>query len=200
VDFYAGEHPDDREVIMAKNGGALALVVVAGVAFAAAGTDGEPARQDAGAGVRDARTTAWQSGGTTFRRQASTEVATCFDHSFGQVRQFFASTECSSLYRVLLESDDLGNTAVILLSWIEMPDRDAAEDLKSLIDVYGTGDITPPDEEVLRASGVRFSGRYYGSRLDGRVLVVAEAEASDGPVSGEALDRMAETAAEFPAG
>ena len=186
---------------MAKNGGALALVVVAGVAFAAVGTDGGTAPQSAGASARDARTTAWQSGGTAFRRQASTEVATCYDHSFGQVRQFFASTECSSLYRVLLESDDeRGNTAVILLSWIEMPDRDGAEDLKALIDVYGTGDVTPPDEEVLRASGVRFSGRYYGSRLDGRVLVVAEAEASDGPVSGEALDRMAETAAEFPAG
>ncbi len=186
---------------MAKNGGALALVVVAGVAFAVAGTDGDPARRGAGAEVGDARTTAWQAGGTAFRRQASTRVMTCFDHSFGQVQQFFASTECRSLHRVLLESDDEhGNTAVILLSWIEMPDRDGAEDLKALVDVYGTGDITPPDEEVLRSSGVRFSGRYYGSRLDGRVLVVAEAEASDGPVSGEALDRMAETAAEFPAG
>lgn len=117
----------------------------------------------------------------------------CAPQSFGQVREFFARTPCQSMHRTQSElCDEHGETIMVSITWVRMPSAVSAQQLKQLVDVDGTGNVTPI------AHGSRFTGRYYAARRTGSLVVIAEAVPVGGLVSAEMLTGVAQIAAEFP--
>ncbi|ANZ38731.1 hypothetical protein BBK82_24360 [Lentzea guizhouensis] len=134
----------------------------------------------------------------TLKRTAKAE-AQCLTHSFGQVRDHFMRNPCKSLDRTLLAvGDDRGNVAVVSVAWVGFRGRREAGEFKRLIDVHGTGDITPLAAPLLDLADVRFTALHYQSRPDGDTVVIAEAETASGQVSGDVLDALADMASWLP--
>ncbi|SEQ44348.1 hypothetical protein SAMN05216188_10357 [Lentzea xinjiangensis] len=134
----------------------------------------------------------------TLKRTAKPAVE-CVSHSFGQVRDHLTRNPCRSLDRTLFAvGDDRGNVAVVSVAWVGFRTRRDAGEFKELIDVHGTGDITPLAAPLLGLADVRFTGLHYRSRSDGGTVVIAEAEPASGRVSGEVLDAMADMASWLP--
>jgi hypothetical protein len=134
----------------------------------------------------------------TLKRVAKAE-AQCLSHSFGQVRDHFVHNPCRSLDRTLLTvGDDRGNVAVVSVAWVGFRTRRDAGEFKRLIDVHGTGDITPLASSLLNMADVRFTALHYQSRSDRDTVVIAEAEPASGHVTGEVLDALADMASWLP--
>lgn len=201
----------------AKTGGAvLAGALLAGLAAAAngggatasigAGLDAATAaRADArtASSERDARAgneaRAWRRMGLREIRKIARQRLRCPLQSYGQVREFFLRTPCDSLDQVLIPlADDRGNVLVVSVMWVRLPSAADAADFQRLEDTYGTGDVTPVATELLRAGGIRFTGRHYRSRRDGRLVALAEAEPLHGRPSATLLDDAAAIAVVLP--
>ncbi|MGA6165110.1 hypothetical protein [Amycolatopsis magusensis] len=124
----------------------------------------------------------------------------CARHSFGQVQQFFLSNPCRELDRMLLAAgDEQGNEIAVSIAWVRMPRVSGATEFQSLVDVDGTGNVSPLGSAVLGLAKIEFTGRYYDSRRDGALVVVAEATPIGGRPSEELLHDVADVADEFPA-
>lgn len=124
----------------------------------------------------------------------------CAKHSFGEVQQFFLSNPCRELDRMLLAAgDEHGNDIAVSIAWVRMPRAGGATEFKSLVDVDGTGNISPLGSAVLGLAKIEFTGRYYDSRRDGALVVIAEATPIGGRPSEELLHDVADVADEFPA-
>jgi hypothetical protein len=124
----------------------------------------------------------------------------CAVQSYGRVREFFLRTPCESLSQGLFVLGDAhGNTMVASVMWVQMSSEEDAKELKGLEDTYGSGDITPIGTEILQLGGLRFTGRYYGSRQNGSLLVIAETEPLQGRPSASFLKKVAKVAAVLPA-
>jgi PPE-repeat protein len=142
---------------------------------------------------------AWRRMGMRELKQTTKRDLRCVGASFGQVQQFFLHTPCTSLVRRLFAvGDDGGNSAAISIAWVGFRTRGQANNLKDLIDVYGTGDIKPLASSLLDLAEVTFTGRYYHADRKGSTLTIAEAETVAGRVDPELLKAMAEVAAELP--
>ncbi|GAA4889082.1 hypothetical protein [Saccharopolyspora cebuensis] len=142
---------------------------------------------------------AWKRMGLRRSRESFDDQVECVTHSFGEVREFFVRNPCRSLEQALYGvGDGAGNVAAVSVSAVTMPSRNQVWTFKRLIDTHGTGDITPLGGPLLKAYDVRFTGHHYDSRTQGKRLVVAEAEAVSGQLSGDALDAIAEVAALLP--
>lgn len=134
----------------------------------------------------------------TLKRTAKPALE-CLSHSFGQVRDHFVRNPCKSLDRTLFAiGDDQGNVAVVSVAWVGFRNRGDAGEFKKLIDVHGTGDITPLATPLLGLADIRFTGLHYQSRPDGSTVVIAETESAAGQVSGEVLDAVADMASWLP--
>ena len=83
-------------------------------------------------------------------------------------------------------------------AWVGFRDRRDAGEFKKLIDVRGTGDITPLGTPLLDLADIRFTGLHYQSRPDGGTVVIAETETASGHVSDEVLDAVADIASWLP--
>ncbi|MGM1063977.1 hypothetical protein [Saccharothrix sp. Mg75] len=73
--------------------------------------------------------------------------------------------------------------------------------VRDLVDVHGSGDITPLGGELLGLGGITFTGLRYGSDIDvgGAGVTVAEAEnAPGGQFDHDTLDAIAEVASYLP--
>ncbi|HEY8371788.1 MAG TPA: hypothetical protein VIL00_03500 [Pseudonocardiaceae bacterium] len=126
-------------------------------------------------------------------------AATCAAHSFGQVQEFFLRTPCRSLQRALFAVPDTrGGTIAVAVAWVRMRKSRDAVRLRALVDTYGTGNVTPLAGTALGLSGVRFAGKYYDSRRDGSLVVIAEAAPAGGRPDPELMKGVAQVAAEFP--
>ncbi|MCO1581808.1 hypothetical protein M8C13_39275 [Crossiella sp. SN42] len=142
---------------------------------------------------------AWQRLGTRQLRKEVRTAAECLSHSFGRVREFFAHTPCKSLDRALFSiGDGEGNVVVVSVVWVRFRSRGQAEDFRRLSDVHGSGDITPLAAELLELRDIRFTGRNYDAQPNGNAVVIAETETAAGSLSAEALDAVAEVAAQLP--
>jgi hypothetical protein len=86
----------------------------------------------------------------------------------------------------------------VSVAWVGFRNRRDAGEFKKLIDVHGTGDITPLGTALLDLADIRFTGLHYQSRPDGTTVVIAEAETASGQVSGETLDAVADMASWLP--
>ncbi|MFD8500796.1 hypothetical protein [Amycolatopsis sp. NPDC059657] len=195
-------------------GGSVGAAVVAGVVFFASGGAG-----GGGAAVESAashslkgkssskeaarkgnRAEAWKRLGLKSLKQTAKRDLKCVTASFSEVRDFFAHNPCRSLDRLLVAvADSHGNTVVVSVAWVKMPKADTTGKLKRIIDIQGSGDISPLASGALGLGGVDFTGHHYASRQSGSLLVVAETAPGGGHPGNELLDTVAEVAAEFPA-
>jgi hypothetical protein len=190
--------------------GAAIAVGVGGIG-GGAGTGGTAADSAGAASGSSARVTqgkqaarngrsddAWRSLRLRKVREAAERAANCAVNSYGQVRDFFLRNPCRSLDRMLFTlADPAGNTFVVSVSWVGLRRRGDVRDLKQLIDEYGTGSVAPLGFSVLRDQGVRFTGKPFRSRPDGRVLVVAEGAKVAGHPDEEFFTTVVEVAAEL---
>jgi hypothetical protein len=134
----------------------------------------------------------------TIKKVAKRELK-CAPYSFAEVRNFFVRHPCKALSRMLLAvGDGGGNTVVVTIAWVRMPKAAEARDLRKLADRDGTGNIYALPDAVLKRAGVQFTGDHYESRLDGSLLVIAEATSGGGHPDPAVLDDAADVAAEFP--
>jgi hypothetical protein len=115
--------------------------------------------------------------GVRVTARATDDASDCVAHSYGQVQDFFRRHPCSALVRAQLELQDRrGDVVLVPIAWVEMPTADEAGALKTLLDGSGTGNITELSREQGRYRSVRYTGSAYASRLDGRIVVNAQAE------------------------
>ncbi|MGO1056767.1 hypothetical protein [Crossiella sp. CA198] len=153
-------------------------------------------RQSARRGKADE---AWQRLGLRRLRREVRTAAECVSHSFGEIRGFLAHTPCKSLDRALFSvGDGEGNVVVISVVWVRFHNRGRAGDFKRLHEIHGNGDIRPLGAELLELRDIRFSAHHYDAKLSGTAVVIAETEAAAGSLSSEALDAVAQVAAELP--
>jgi len=142
---------------------------------------------------------AWRQVNLRTLKRTARPALECLSHSFGQVRDHFVRNPCRSLDRTLFAiGDDQGNAAVVSVAWVGFRDRRDAGEFKKLIDVHGTGDITPLATPLLDLADIRFTGLHYQSRSDGSTVVIAESERASGQVSSEVLDAVADLASWLP--
>ncbi|MFD5827791.1 hypothetical protein [Lentzea sp. NPDC060358] len=142
---------------------------------------------------------AWRQMNMRTLKRTTKQAVECVSHSFGQVRNHFARNPCTSLDRTLFAiGDDRGDVAVVSVAWVGFRNRRDAGGFKKLIDVHGTGDITPLATPLLDLADIRFTGLHYQSRSDGSTVVIAEVESASGQTSGDVLDAMADIASWLP--
>ena len=143
---------------------------------------------------------AWQRMGLRQVRQSVRQQAECVAVSFGEVREFFTRTRCSSLERMMFAIvDEAGNTAVVSVVWVGLGTAGDARDFEALMDRQGSGDIRPLGAPVLEMADVEFTGLRYGSDRDGKSVTVAEAENALGSgFDHDTVDAIAEVAAYLP--
>jgi len=211
-DYWWTDPQGRRRPGFRKKGGAALVAVALGAALAGGagltgggGAGGGSATSvRAGSASKDAarkghRDEAWNRVSLRRLRQVARTELTCGAHSFGQVRQFLLRHPCRRLDRLLLAiADTRGNTVVVTIAWVRMPAARSAADLKALVDTDGTGNVAPLAATALGLAGVEFTGRYYGSRRSGSLVVIAEAAPGGGQPDPATMDAAAEVAAEFP--
>lgn len=174
-------------------GASTTAIDSAGVNLTKARTEG---RKSARKGDADS---AWRQVNMRTLKRTAKPALECLSHSFGQVRDHFVRNPCKSLDRTLFAiGDDQGNVAVVSVAWVGFRNRGDAGEFKKLIDVHGTGDITPLATPLLDLADIRFTGLHYQSRSDGSTVVIAETEPAAGQVSGEVLDAVADMASWLP--
>ncbi|PWK90461.1 hypothetical protein C8D88_101477 [Lentzea atacamensis] len=197
--------------------GALALGVVGssggvasigggagGAAPAGGGTSSTQLRARKSDGQKAARkgdaNAAWQRMGLRQLRRTARQQAECLAVSFGEVREFFTRTRCTSLERVLFAvTDGAGNVAAVSVVWVGLPSDGDARKFRTLMDRHGSGDIRPLGSAVLGLADIQFTGLRYGSDRDGKRVTAAEAENATGNgFDHETLDAIAEVAAYLP--
>lgn len=114
-----------------------------------------------------------------FRIAAKTtnDATDCVGHSYGQAQNFFRREPCVALHRALFEvHDPKGDVVLVAVAWVQMPDGSSARALKSLLDSSGTGNMTELSREQGKYRTVRYTGDAYASRLDGTVVINAQAQ------------------------
>ncbi|GGU62151.1 hypothetical protein [Lentzea flava] len=188
--------------------GVLALSVAAGSgglslgggAVEPAGTNLTKAKSEGRKSARNGDADgAWRHLNMRTLKRTAKPALECVSHSFGQVRDHFVHNPCKSLDRTLFAiGDERGNAAVVSVAHVGFRSRRDAGEFKKLIDVHGTGDITPLATPLLDLADIRFTGLHYRSRSEGGTVVIAEAETASGQVSGEVLDAVADLASWLP--
>lgn len=123
----------------------------------------------------------------------------CAANSYGQVQRFLMRTPCRSLDRVLYALDGGGGERIVVsVSWVRMRSNGAARALRELVDVHGTGNITPLPGALAGAGRIDWTGWNYGSDRSGRQVTIAEVEPLRGNPSADFMDAVAEVAAKLP--
>ncbi|GAB3393632.1 hypothetical protein [Amycolatopsis echigonensis] len=132
-------------------------------------------------------------------KQAAKHELDCLLNSTDRVREYLAQHRCTSLDRNLFAvGDGHGNAAVISVARVGFSQRSEAEGCQKVEEVQGSGDIKPLGAALLGLDGVKLSGHHFQSRVDGRAMVVAEAETAAGKLDSETLDALADVSVWFP--
>jgi len=135
--------------------------------------------------------------GFQFTQSAARTDADCAANAYGAVVEFFRSTPCAELDRVLYLSTVDGKPAVVSLVLVRMPDEAAATELQKLVDTSGTGNITDLLKAGVQAPGgpPELTNAGYASMRDGATVVIAEADFADPAQRDQAtLDRLSTAA------
>lgn len=137
--------------------------------------------------------------GVGIDKQALRQELDCVANSFGQVREFFERTPCTSLDRLLLAvADQAGNAAVVSVVWVTFPGRNQARQFDRVVDTAGSGDVTPLGGAVVGLPDIRFTAEHYWSETRDTTITIAESEPATGHVEPDLLDAMTEVAAQLP--
>ncbi|WP_133150887.1 hypothetical protein [Frankia canadensis] len=103
--------------------------------------------------------------------------AHCSEHSYGAVSKFFRKQPCADLHRAQLQCRDRkGDVVLVAISWVRMAGQQSATSYKTLVDEYGTGNVTELSREDGRYRTVRYTARTYRSVQRNNVVVNAQAE------------------------
>lgn len=215
--FYTDENGVTRPITKRKTAGAvIAGAIVAGLMTAAGGggaTASVGAALDSAASASaDAQTAdgqdaarkgddadAWRRMGLKELKKTIKRRLRCGLQSTRQVQQFFLRTPCTSLDELLFALDDSKDSMIVVsVAWVKMSSKDDATKLKTLEDIYGSGDITPIATQILGLGGIHFTGSHYASRQDGSLVVVSEAEPVRGRPSTTLLNDAPKVAAVLP--
>lgn len=204
-----GSDPGRSGAVVAA--GVLAVSLAAGGGLSVGGGAATTAVDSAGVNLTKARSEgkksarkgdadgAWRQMNMRTLKRTARQAAECASHSFGQVRDHFLRNPCTSLDRTLFAiGGDSGDVAVVSVAWVGFRTRRDANEFKKLIDVHGTGDITPLATPLLDLADIRFTGLHYQSRWDGNTIVIAETESVSGNVGDETLDALADVASWLP--
>ncbi|WP_409495568.1 hypothetical protein [Amycolatopsis sp. cmx-11-12] len=200
--------PDGRWVKYKYGVGAAALGVAVAAGIGLGG--GSAASLDSAAGQalkgktsskksaqKGRQSEAWQRLGWRQLRKAENRELKCGPHSFGEVQRFFLRHPCTDLDRMIVTVDDGAGTSIaVSVAWVKMPKANEAGELKRLVDKDGTGNIALLGEV---RHGERFTGEDYDSRLDRKLVVIAESARVAGRPSEATLETAVEVAVEFPA-
>lgn len=197
--------PRDSKGRYASSGSTLGALVLA-LALAAAGGTAVSAGLGSGASARSGSTKARdRDPGPLLRRLADRAVdvgrpdvaadGDCAAHSYGAVRLWFRDHPCDALFRTVVEVDVTGGgTALVAVSWVDLPTEEAARELHYLVDGDGTGNVTELSRERGPYTGVRFTGEHYESARDGTTVVNAQAQSVAGGVDASELEALARVA------
>jgi hypothetical protein len=101
----------------------------------------------------------------------------CAANSYGLVHRFFLANPCRWLARASLTLRESGHAAILVaLSWVGMPSHALADRYMHLVGKFPTGNIT----ELTRVSGpyrgIRYSGKFYASGINGAAVWNAEVQ------------------------
>lgn len=145
-------------------------------------------------------TRAWQRIGLRQVKRTAKQQASCVAVSFGRVQEFLTRHRCTYLDRVLFTvADKAGNTAVVSVAWVGLASRGSARQFRDLMEVHGSGDLSPLGGSLLDLGGITFTGHRYGSVLNRAAVTIAEAENTPGSqFDHDSLDAIAEVAAYLP--
>ncbi|MCI2421455.1 hypothetical protein MOQ72_28875 [Saccharopolyspora sp. K220] len=80
--------------------------------------------------------------GVEFVQQVTTRETDCARHSFGDVQRWFEQRPCRSLTRAVFEAQVSGRPAAVSVAIVELPDQQAASELRVVADSVGTGGVT----------------------------------------------------------
>lgn len=143
---------------------------------------------------------AWRRLGLRQLKRTPRQQVSCVAASFGQVRTFLTEQHCTHLDRALFAVvDGAGNTAAVSVAWVGLSNTATAREFRDLIDVHGSGDVTPLGGPLLDLGEITFTGLRYGSVRQGRGVTIAEAEnAAGGRFDHDSLDAIAEVAVFLP--
>lgn len=145
------------------------------------------------------RTDAWRKMAFKEIRHEVWHQLRCAVQATGGVQQFFLDNPCKGLDELTFAvGDDNGNVIVGSVSWVTMDSSQDATELKQLEDTYGSGDVVPFGMEALGFGGIHFTGRYYRSRQDDALVVIAETEPVRGRPSEKQLEEVAAVADVLP--
>lgn len=120
----------------------------------------------------------------------------CAQHSYGAVRRHFATQPCGGVERAWYAVRNDGTTAVLAVSWTEMPDSGSATELQELIDSPGTGNLTELTKDGGPYHSVAYSGWNYRSGRDSDVVRSIQAEPLAGTEASRELARRAAAVAD----
>lgn len=187
--------------------GAVALVVALG---AGGGAIGAGTAADAAAAARSAGSarSAPKSSRGAERRISPSDIARklqrvartakvsnpdagtdCAAHAYGQVQEWLRRHPCVGFARTMAELELTGGVRVLVaVAAVEMPDGDEARELRALMDRNGTGNLTELSKVRGRFTRVDYAGAAYRSRIDGTVVVNAQAQVA---VAGRSLPDLA---------
>lgn len=115
----------------------------------------------------------------------------CADNSDGDVQDFFRTTECLSLYRIVYEIQAKAGTLLVSMATVVMPDEQSAIDLRALLMQATRGRIIPlvPLEEKYRH--FTFVGGVLAcTTRSGATVTTYEAKATGHTLGAAALDAL----------
>jgi hypothetical protein len=137
--------------------------------------------------------------GFQFVANVNSHSLPCSAHAYGGVQQYLASHPCQALTRALYTAtDSTGAKMLVAVSWTEMPTTAGAGELRALADRPGTGNIAELSRETPQFHSTKFTGRYYGSRVDGTMVIIGQAEPLTGAPTAESLLRGARASVTLP--
>lgn len=126
----------------------------------------------------------------------------CAGKSTDDVKKWFANHPCQALSRALYTTTANGSKALVSVVLVTMPSADQAQQLKTLADRDGTGNVSDlvRDGTAKIAGAPKLADGVYASRVNGnRVTIVLSAffdghadKATLGRVDTEALDLSAQ--------
>jgi len=103
--------------------------------------------------------------------------ATCADHAYGAVRDFFRGQPCTDLYRAQLElTNRRGDVVLIAISWVQMPDAASARAYRRLVDAGNAGNVTELSRDGGPYQSVGYTGRHHDADRRGTTVSTTQVE------------------------
>ncbi|MER5394118.1 hypothetical protein [Saccharopolyspora sp. NPDC002686] len=119
----------------------------------------------------------WTKRGYRVEAKENSTLGSCKTRSYGQVKRFFTEHPCRSLHRFMAElRTPRGNSVLVAVSVVDMPDVGSATEFKSLVDRHGTGNITELPKEYRKYHNVEFTGHRYSSSRDENLVTNVQVE------------------------